>query len=214
MNARLVFIFVFAIGIGAAGAEDEESIKGLRAALVALAPSVDPGEADLFSVTVHTKSRSLAREYGVTGDPAFHNFLINTGQRKRGYCAHYARDIGTRLKELQFKTLVLHWGAYYPHTSDESNCLVVTARNQPFQDGIVIDGWRHGGRLFWCAVRKDFEYEWHRQPTPFGHPHTGITAWKEDMQETAWLQAYQPVVTNPTRNKRRPHKGRKSAAAG
>lgn len=214
MNARLVFTFVFAIGIGAAWAEDEESIKGLRDALVALAPGVDPGEADLLSVTVHTKSRSLAREYGVTGDPAYHNFLINTGQRKRGYCAHYARDIGTRLKELQFKTLVLHWGAYYAHESDESNCLVVTARNQPFRDGIVIDGWRHGGRLFWCAVRKDYEYQLRRQPTPFGHSHSGITGWKEDMQETAWLQAYQPVVTNPPRNKRRPHKGRKSAAAG
>jgi hypothetical protein len=214
VNARLVFIFVLTVGIGTAWAEDEESIKGLRDAVVKLAPSVDPAEADLFSVTVHTKSRSLAREYGVTGDPAFHNFLINTGQRKRGYCAHYARDIGTRLKELQFKTLALHWGAYYPHTSDESNCLVVTARNQPFLDGIVIDGWRHGGRLFWCAVKKDIEYEWHRQPSPFGHPHSGITAWKEDMQETAWLQAYQPVATNPPPKKQRPQKGRKSAGAG
>jgi hypothetical protein len=34
------------------------------------------------------------------------------------------------------------------------------------------------------------------------------------MQETAWLQAYQPTVTNPPRNKRRPHKGKKSADAG
>ena len=212
VNPTLVFIFVVTVGMGTAWAEDEESIKGLRGALVALSPSVDPGEADLFSTTVHTMSRSLARDYGVTGDPAYHNFLINTGARKRGYCAHYARDIGTRLKELQFKTLVLHWGAYYPRTSDESNCLVVTARNQGFLDGIVIDGWRRGGRLFWCAVRKDYEYEWHRQPTPFGHPHTGITAWKEDMQETAWLQEVPPIVANPPRNKSRPHKAKNRRA--
>jgi hypothetical protein len=35
----------------------------LRDALVALAPDVDPGEAELVSVTAHTTSRSLAREY-------------------------------------------------------------------------------------------------------------------------------------------------------
>ena len=214
MNARLVFIFVFTIGIATAWAEDEESIKGLRDALVALSPTVDPGEADLFSVTVHTKARSLAHEYGVTGDPSFHNFLINTGQRKRGYCAHYVRDIGTRLKELQFKTLVMHWGAFYPKTSDESNCIVVTARNQRFEDGIVIDAWRRGGRLFWCAVKKDYEYERHHRVSPLGHSHTGITGWKEDMQETAWLQEYQPAVTNPAHNKQRPRKEKKSANAG
>ncbi len=159
MIRTVVFIIAFSLCVSAVCAKDERSIKNLRDALVALAPDVDPGEAELLSVTAHTTSRSLAREYRVVWCPAFQNLLIHMGKRERGYCGHYARDIGLHLKELKLKTLVLHWGAAYAGTLDENNCLVVTARNQPFEDGIVLDGWRRGGRLFWCALKKDSEYD-------------------------------------------------------
>ena len=107
---------------------------------------------------------------------------------KRGWCGHWTQDIGARLKELKPKTLVLHWGVAYERTSSENNCLVVTARNQPFQDGITIDGWRRAGRLFWCTVKKDDEYELEQH-----YGHSGITAWKENLQWTAWLQDYGPA---------------------
>jgi hypothetical protein len=166
----------------------------LGKALAALAPDVDPGEAELLSMTAHTTSRSLAREYRIVLNPEFQNFLINIGLRQRGFCAHFARDIGTRLKTLKLKTLVLHWGAAFAGTSGEDNCLVVTARNQPFQDGILLDGWRRAGRLFWCAVRKDHEYEVEQH-----YGHSGITAWKEDVHETAWLQDYRASEWKPKR---------------
>jgi hypothetical protein len=144
-----------------------------------------------MSETAHRRSRECAREYGVTGDPAIHNFLINTGVKKKGICADYTHDIGATLRELRFKTLELHWGAAWPKESDENNALVVTARNQPFLDGIVLDGWRRGGRLFWCKLKNDWEYETGRHGF-LGHiggrSRTGITAWKEDLQETALLQ--------------------------
>jgi hypothetical protein len=146
-------------------------------------------------VTAHTTSRGLAREYRIVLNPEFQNFLINIGLRKRGYCAHYARDIGARLKELKLKTLVLHWGAAYAGTSGEDNCLVVTARHQPFQDGIILDAWRRAGRLFWSAVTKDREYELEQH-----YGRSGITAWKEDVQETAWLQNYGPSERKPTKS--------------
>jgi hypothetical protein len=205
VNFRSVLIFAFAICSSAVWAQDEKSVIDLRDALVALAPrTVDPYEAELLSVTAHTMSRSLAREYGVTGDPAVHNFLINVGAKKRGICADYTRDIGARLKELYFKTLVLHWGAAYAKESDENNALVVTARNQPFVDGIVLDGWRRGGRLFWCPVKNDHEYEAGRRGLLGhlgGHLHTGITAWKEDLQETALLQENQSAKAEPKRKR-------------
>lgn len=192
MIRSLVFILAFAVLLGAASARDERSIKDLRDALVKLGPDVDPGEAELLSVTAHTTARRLKQEYRVVLNPEFQNFLINIGVRKRGWCGHWTRDIGARLKELRLKTLVLHWGAAYAGTTGEDNCLVVTARNQPFQDGIIIDGWRRAGRLFWCAVRKDHEYELEQH-----YGHSGITAWKEDMQETAWLQDYRPSERKP-----------------
>jgi hypothetical protein len=205
MQFRSVLIFAFAIFATAVWAEDEKSIIDLRDAVVALSPrTVDPREAEVLSVTAHNMSRQLAREYGVTGDPAVHNFLINVGAKKRGICADYTRDIGARLKELRFKTLMLHWGAAYAKESDENNALVVTARNQPFQDGIVLDGWRRGGRLFWCPVKSDPEYEAGRRGLLGhlgGHLHTGITAWKEDLQETAWLQESPSVKMEPKRKR-------------
>jgi hypothetical protein len=191
---RLVFIIALVVCVGTALARDERSIKDLGKALAALAPDVDPGEAELLSMTAHTTSRSLAREYRIVLNPEFQNFLINIGLRQRGYCAHFARDIGTRLKTLKLKTLVLHWGAAFAGTSGEDNCLVVTARNQPFQDGILLDGWRRAGRLFWSAVKKDYEYEVEQH-----YGHSGITAWKEDLHETAWLQDNRPSERKPKR---------------
>jgi hypothetical protein len=203
VNFRLVLIFAFGVYATAVWAKDEKSINDLRDALVALAPrTVDPREAALLSDTAHHTSRQLARDYGVNGDPAFHNYLINIGVKKKGICADYTRDIGARLKEFHFKTLVLHWGAAYAKESDENNALVVTARNQPFLDGIVVDGWRRGGRLFWCLVKNDNEYEAGRRGLLGhlgGHLRTGITAWKEDLQETAGLQENQSVKMEPKR---------------
>ena len=180
------FIFAFLLVIHAATAGDERSIKDLTKALSALAADVDPGEAEQLSVTAHTTARRLKREYRVALNPEFTVFLYNIGLRKRGWCGHWAQDIGAQLKELKLKTLVLHWGEAYPGTTSENNALVVTARNQPFQDGIIIDGWRRAGRLFWCTVIKDDEYEVEQH-----YGHSGITVWKENMKWSAWLQEYQ-----------------------
>ena len=187
-----VFIFAFLLVVHAATASDERSIKDLAKALTALARDVDPAEAQALSATAHTKARSLKKEYRVALNPEFTVFLYNIGMRKRGWCGHWAQDIGAELKELKSKTLVLHWGEAYPNTTSENNALVVTARNQPFKDGIILDGWRRAGRLFWCPVIKDDEYEVEQH-----YGHSGITVWKENMKWSAWLQEYQTSEQEP-----------------
>jgi hypothetical protein len=157
-------------------AMDEKSIQGFRDAIVKLAPDVDPAEAEAVSVTAHHTSRQLARDYRVVGPAVFQNFLIHIGARERGFCWHWARDIGTRLKELRLKTLYLHWGAADAGTHLEHNVIVVAGRNQNFRDGYIIDAWRNAGRLCWWPVTKDSSYKW-----------------KEDLQETAWLHDYELV---------------------
>src|SRR6266480_5156661 len=94
------FIFAFLVLVHAATARDERSIKDLSKALAALAPDVDPAEAELVSVTAHTTARRLAREYRVVLNPELTVFLVNIGRRKRGWCGHWTRDIGEHLKEL------------------------------------------------------------------------------------------------------------------
>ena len=186
MKRLVIWVAVLLVLIHPTWAKDERSIKDLSKALAGLARDVDPAEAERISVTAHTTARSLAREYHVVLNPEFQAFLVNVGARKRGWCGHWAADIGAHLKELKPRTLVLHWGVAYDHTSSENNCLVVTARNQPFKDGIILDGWRRAGRLFWCSVIKDDEYELEQH-----YGHSGITAWKENMQWSAWLQDYE-----------------------
>ena len=97
-------------------------------ALTALAPDIDPAEAQLLSAAAHTTARSLTREYHVVLNPEFQAFLVNVGLRKRGWCGHWARDIGARLKELKPRTLVLHWGVAYDHTSSEGSRLILVRR--------------------------------------------------------------------------------------
>ena len=192
MIHRLFFIFAFLVLVSSAHARDERSIKDLSKALAALAPDVDPAEAELLSETAHMKARSLAKEYRVALNPEFTVFLYNVGLRKRGWCGHWAQDIGAELIKLEPKTLVLHWGEAYPNTTSENNALVITARNQRFEDGILLDGWRRAGRLFWCPVKKDDEYEVEQH---FGH--SGITMWRENMKWSAWLQYYETAEQKP-----------------
>ena len=209
----LSFIFVLVVLVQAAAARDERSIKDLTKGLIALGPGVDPAEAEAVSATAHTTARKLAKDYRVVLNPEFTVFLVNVGMRKRGWCGHWSQDIGARLKELNLKTLVLHWGVAFDKTSSENNCLVVTARNQRFQDGMIIDGWRRAGRLFWCRVIQDHEYEAEQH-----YGHSGITMWRENMQWSAWLQDQDntqepPKVATPSRQAASPEDKPKEAAA-
>ena len=168
---RSLFVFAFLLVVSLANAGDERSIKNLAKALTALSSDVDPAEAQAISYTAHTTARRLKKEYRVALNPEFTVFLYNVGMRKRGWCGHWAQDIGTELIKLEPKTLVLHWGEAYPNTTSENNALVVTARNQKFEDGILIDGWRRAGRLFWCPVIKDDELRSGTTLRPFRNHH-------------------------------------------
>jgi hypothetical protein len=95
----------------------------------------------------------------IGGPPSFQNFLVNLGIRKRGLCFQWAEDLLAQLDALKVTTLELHWAEAYAGNWREHNCVVVTAKGQPFRDGILLDCWRHSGHLFWSAVATD-NYPW------------------------------------------------------
>ena len=140
-----------------AGANRKATALGNQ--LAALSPHVGAGEAKQVADCAYVTSRQLARDYRVIGPPPFHNFLVNIGMRERGLCFQWARDLFAKLNEIPLHTLELHWGAARAGTWREHNCVVVTAKGQPFEKGIVLDAWRHSGRLFWSPVRAD-HYPW------------------------------------------------------
>src|SRR4030095_12990175 len=133
----------------------------LRTKLAMLSPTVRVDEAEKLALCAYKTSRRLAREYQVVFPPALNNILINTGGRKRGLCYQWTEDLLHQLDALKLETLELHWGEAFARTFSENNGVVVTAKGQPFGQGIVLDAWRYQGRLYWAPVRKDPEgYPW------------------------------------------------------
>lgn len=136
-----------------------EQIKSLETALTKLRPSVEGKEAAIVAPLAYDYPRELARKYRLVRPPLWHNLLINLGLKKRGLCYHWAEDMATKLQSLNLESLETHWGVSRAGTFREHNTVVITAWNQPFATGIVLDPWRHSGRLYWTTVTND-AYVW------------------------------------------------------
>lgn len=139
----------------------------LRSHIMALAPSVDPAEAQRVAEIAYNTGRDKRKEWGVVWPPGLNNFLINTGAKKGGLCFQYAEALLLRLSELKWDTLEFHWAESFERTISEHNVIVVTAKGQPFSRGIILDNWRYGGRLVWGAVVDDPHYQWHENKVFF-----------------------------------------------
>lgn len=132
----------------------------LRIGLAALSPSVRPYEAQCVARCAYTTGRELRREWQVVWPPGLQNFLVNSGARKGGLCFQWAGELLLRLNALKLQTLELHWAESFIGTMSEHNVIVVTAKGQPFAQGILLDNWRYGGRLIWGLASRDPHYEW------------------------------------------------------
>src|SRR3954466_2156348 len=119
----------------ATSAEDEV----LRARLVALSPSVNPEEARRVAYIAYTTGREMARKWQMGSSPTVHSFLINIGVKKGGYCYQFATELLLRLDAQKMKTLEFHWAESDAGTDTEHNVIAVTARGQPFEQGIMLD---------------------------------------------------------------------------
>lgn len=149
----------------AAQPDDAADSRRLMLQLAALDPTVWEEDAGRVATCAFDCSRQLAREYRVVRPARLHNFLVNVGLRKRGLCYHWADDLLTRLQPLNPATLELRRGTARAGTHREHNCVVVTARGQPFERGIVLDAWRRCGQLVWSPVSSD-KYPWVERAPP------------------------------------------------
>jgi hypothetical protein len=118
---------------------------------------VNRDEAKLLADCAFSTVTKLRREYRMFGTPIFNNFLIYHGLRKRGYCYQWSEDLLVTLDKLNLKSLEVRWGEYDPNTWRENNCIVVTAKGQPFNRGIMLECWRHLGHLYFGLVASDWE---------------------------------------------------------
>lgn len=144
---------------------DGQEVTRLSAAIRSLGPEVDPEEAARAARITYEHTHQLALEYEITDPPIVHNTKVNMGLKPAGLCWHWARDIENRLKQEDFKTLDLHRAVANSDNSFrlEHSTAIVSAKGDDFDQGIVLDPWRKGGRLTWAAVTEDRAYKWEKR---------------------------------------------------
>jgi hypothetical protein len=137
-----------------------EKAVALQNDLASLSSHPNSTEAGQLAETAISYSYHLAEEYRLVRPPVLHNILVRMGIKDRGLCYQWTEDLMNRLYLLKMKNFQLHWGvAYRGSELREHNTVVVTARGQPFEEGIVLDPWRNSGELYWAHV-KDDDYPW------------------------------------------------------
>ncbi len=137
-----------------------QRIDHLTQALLALDPGVSENEARGVAQSAVTHAALLGRRYRVVRPPQLHNILVKLGWKQRGLCYHWTEDLLKHLKELNLSQL--HLQRIVAHRGSdlrEHHSVIVTTRKKPFQEGIVLDGWRNSGKLFWSPVGED-RYPW------------------------------------------------------
>ena len=132
--------------------------------LAKLDGQVDLTEAGRVAETAITYADDLIAEYNLVRPAAFHNVLVRIGVKDRGLCYHWAEDLMKRLQSLELETLQLYWGvAYRGSELREHNTVIIAAKGQAFEQGMVLDPWRNSGDLYWAPVKKD-SYPWEERP--------------------------------------------------
>jgi hypothetical protein len=157
--------------------QQKARINTLAAELQALSPSADPREAEHFADVAVITAANLREQYQVTMAPWIHNMEVNAGKKPRGLCFHYAKDMAAALQPLAAPDWQLYFVQAKPKEILEHNAVVVTAKGKPWQSGIVLDGWRHSGVLYFGPVMED-RYPWQLKSriskipdvTTSGHP--------------------------------------------
>ena len=141
-----------------------EKVEALQMSLAELNRQADPLEAGQVAQTAITYSNQLADEYRLVRPAVLHNVLIRVGLKDRGLCYHWTEDLLKKLQALELKTYQIHWGvAYRGSELREHNSVVITAKGQAFENGMVLDPWRNSGNLYWTLIKTD-RYPWQKLP--------------------------------------------------
>lgn len=140
---------------------ESPQVAALAAGIMAMSDEIDPEEALRAARISYQHTAVLKAEYQITDGPLLHNIKVNRGDKPRGLCWHWAEDMENRLKAENFQTLQLHRAiANYDNWRLEHSTAIISVAGASMYDGMVLDPWRKGGRLFWERVRADTRYNW------------------------------------------------------
>lgn len=143
----------------------KQRIRELNLAILALGDDIDASEAQRAARIAIDYSRQLAREYEIEDSAIMHNLKVNLGIKPRGLCVHWTSDLMARMKQERFYSLDLHWAiANYERAFRlEHSTVVISARGESLEQGLVLDPWRYSGELYWSPTLLDKDYSWKPQ---------------------------------------------------
>jgi hypothetical protein len=103
----------------------------------------------------------LVHRYRLSAPPLWHNFLVNVGLREKGLCYDFSDALYLYFKSryyphYDFHLAVAHRGEYLR----EHNALLITAKDNRVEEGVIIDVWRHSGKLYAVRFGEDPQYHW------------------------------------------------------
>ena len=143
----------------------EERINTLAHALHDLNRQNSYVEALTLSQDIFSKTAQLKKDFQVTTPPQYHNFLVNVGLKEKGLCYHWSDALYVHLNAQEYKGFEFHLlGANIGEYWKEHNVLVVVAKGQSWQDGVILDPWRDSGNLYFSKVKEDSKYSWKHRP--------------------------------------------------
>jgi len=144
-------------------------IERLQATILDMRPDIDPEEAGRAASIAFGYTRDLAIQYQITDPPLVHNTKVNMGLKPRGLCWHWAEDMERRLDAEGFETLEMHRAiAEGRGFRIDHSTAIISAKGDGYADGVVLDPWREGGRLFFASVAEDTRYMWEARDVVLG----------------------------------------------
>ncbi|EIE49375.1 putative lipoprotein [Citreicella sp. 357] len=162
-----VVLLVAACAIGAPpppGRVEDKHRDALTFAMMQLGPGVSYDEARRLSAVAWSYPQVLARGYAA--ELARLNAVRPPALdlKTPAVCADWADAQFRRLRQESPRTLDLHMALADPRirTPFQHATVVVTARGAPLSSGLVLDGCRRSGNLYWLPVSQD-SYKWRPQ---------------------------------------------------
>ena len=146
----------------AAETEIAQKIAEVTDMLLTLDGSVDPGEAARAARIAVREPLAWARDWRVVDPPLVHNFKVVNGLRDKGVCQDFADAMHAAMRAEGFKTLQIHRAlGNVRNLLLEHATVILSARGQSLEQGVILDPWRNGqGKLWFARVTEDARYDW------------------------------------------------------
>lgn len=144
----------------------DQLTAALAGDIISLSGTIDPKEAfDLADTAIKATDR-LAKKYGTSGPPEYHNIMVNLGIRDRGLCWHWTTDLLNTFFALNLKTIDFMWAEAHAGSdlSEHNVAVIVPAADPRLEKGLIFDPWRTSGKPYWILLKDDTKYPWQEFP--------------------------------------------------